>query len=1303
VSQATATATGILDFSWSTTGTLSASDPYVGGYGIFQFDDADPFDLQVRESYDPVWQYWGGTAKSFGTTSLESSIASQISDNSTTSYPTAASGQMSATATAIKPDNQTYERAVSSVQLGFVRVSPDLGLDARDTTQTATLGLTFDASSSLTPNSLVTDASAFSNMFFSVAMRVGLLDDEGNLWQVYSFYSENPSDPGSYGATWDINPYSVNMFFSEHPIGASMQSAATGEYIPVPEFDWADYQAVLEKSDLIDDYTGFEISFSVTGYASEYGRAAESLPIDKYWISDTDDRWNIGDNWEPAGEPATGDAIHLETDDGSTRVVTYDTTLADPTFSSLRIDAISGGSITLQQSQDSLGVAGGYTEIGWAGKGTFEQDGGTSTFDTVIVGSKTGSDGSVSLSGGTTTTNRLVVAEQANSTGNVQVHTGGDLTVATDAVIGEGGSGTFVQDGGTSAIATMIVGAKTGSTGSATLSGGTTTVNRLVVAENIGSTGSVGVSGTGALTVSTDAVIGQGGIGSFSLSGGSLTVTGWGTIGVSNNGSFSQTNGTSDFSRVVLGLTSTGIGTFALTGGTSTIGELVLGHDVGSQATFNLSGTGNLVVSGDATVGSGSVGVFNQSGGTADVGSYLFVGRAPSGEGTINLSGGSLFANQLTVGHDSGAAGDVYLSGAGRLSVDSLTLGLSGTGNLLQSGGELAVKDYLHLGQAAAGRGTCTLVDGTSSIGKDVYVGEGPNSSGVFWVKDDPATSPTTVATVGGSIAVGLTSTSSGSLVIDGGELAVAQHVALGTFGTGSAEQTGGKFTVGWSLFLGTNDPDSLGSYEISGGELTVGQQLQVGSVGQGTFVQNGGTVEARTVLVGGGGTLGTYTLIDGTLTAGLNINVGNGALGTGQFYQRAGLVTAGDYLNLGVSANSQGDYFLEGGTLNVGISGTAIGIDGYGLFSHGVGTHTTMGNLIIGSATSGEGLYVIGTGGHLSSVGQYIGNYGKGSFVQNGGSNSASDYMVLGGNASGVGSYDMRDGTLSIAGHEFVGHLGSGQVTQSGGSHTVGGNLVLGSQAGSVGTFAQSGGTLGVGGDITVGAGGRGTYTLLGGDVAATTMTVGGSGGGTGTVNHFGGSLVVDDVVTIGAGSGRGTYFLLGATLTADEVQVGSNGRLLGIGTIEATVVNNGGFIGPGLSPGEIDIVGDFLFNSGVLEIEVAGLGAGQFDVLDVSGNAVFAGGTILFSFIDGFLPKQGDIIPFLLAWAVEGLDLVTFDYVGAAPGFDFKISYEEATNEVVFKALNNAQAVPEPATLALVALGLAGIGAVRRKKLAA
>src|SRR3546814_17804750 len=72
-------------------------------------------------------------------------------------------------------------------------------------------------------------------------------------------------------------------------------------------------------------------------------------------------------------------------------------------------------------------------------------------------------------------------------------------------------------------------------------------------------------------------------------------------------------------------------------------------------------------------------------------------------------------------------------------------------------------------------------------------------------------------------------------------------------------------------------------------------------------------------------------------------------------------------------------------------------------------------------------------------------------------------------------------------------------------------------------------------------------------------------------------------------------------------------------------------------------------LFRSdGVLEIDIAGLLAGQFDVLAVSSLAAFTGGSILLSFIDDFLPQAGDAIEFLTASAITGLENVTFLYAG-------------------------------------------------------
>lgn len=135
--------------------------------------------------------------------------------------------------------------------------------------------------------------------------------------------------------------------------------------------------------------------------------------------------------------------------------------------------------------------------------------------------------------------------------------------------------------------------------------------------------------------------------------------------------------------------------------------------------------------------------------------------------------------------------------------------------------------------------------------------------------------------------------------------------------------------------------------------------------------------------------------------------------------------------------------------------------------------------------------------------------------------------------------------------------------------------------------------------------------------------LTVGGNGG------H--GTILLDGAFPLSLLGGAGAVLEVDGTLT-----VNLGGRIEGRGALlvplARRVVNQGGAIAPGLSPGTIVIDGDYeQTEAGVLEIEVAGLEEGQFDVLHVTGDATLAGKVDL-KFIDGFVPQPGDDVNFVV-----------------------------------------------------------------------
>jgi hypothetical protein len=102
---------------------------------------------------------------------------------------------------------------------------------------------------------------------------------------------------------------------------------------------------------------------------------------------------------------------------------------------------------------------------------------------------------------------------------------------------------------------------------------------------------------------------------------------------------------------------------------------------------------------------------------------------------------------------------------------------------------------------------------------------------------------------------------------------------------------------------------------------------------------------------------------------------------------------------------------------------------------------------------------------------------------------------------------------------------------------------------------------------------------------------------------------------------------------------------------------------------------------------MEVGGLlPAVQHDQLVVIGNATF-GGAVVLNMINGFLPKAGDSFDLFEIGGTLSGGFVRTEFIGIAPGFEYSVALRDG--EYRLTALNDAQPVPEPATLTSISLG--------------
>jgi hypothetical protein len=293
---------------------------------------------------------------------------------------------------------------------------------------------------------------------------------------------------------------------------------------------------------------------------------------------------------------------------------------------------------------------------------------------------------------------------------------------------------------------------------------------------------------------------------------------------------------------------------------------------------------------------------------------------------------------------------------------------------------------------------------------------------------------------------------------------------------------------------------------------------------------------------------------------------------------------------------------------------------------------------------------------------------------------------LEFGGIGGGTGVVDIgAGGSLQLtrdAGKIGGVGVGSGQLTVEKGGSLTAGYLDVGSNG-----SASVNGTAALSAALEIASGGS-AIVAGGGDVTSAGYVTVAKGG---TLNVRAGSVEIGQVTSGQTG----------------VVSVGKGGTLIGGGTIQGKILTLGGKVSIG-DPQSLTVEGDYQQVSGVLDFQLAG--PHDYDQFIVKGGGVdIVGGIVELDFIDGFAPSAGD--DFQLISADEGItfDPGSIELNGLAPGFQWRFSYDPNVGAYDLVALNDASlgnptAAPEPATWAMMLVGLGGLSMLRatRRKIA-
>jgi hypothetical protein len=408
--------------------------------------------------------------------------------------------------------------------------------------------------------------------------------------------------------------------------------------------------------------------------------------------------------------------------------------------------------------------------------------------------------------------------------------------------------------------------------------------------------------------------------------------------------------------------------------------------------------------------------------------------------GTITLDQAGEICHTLQLAYRSGA-GNVNMTGGGLTVAQTLSVGNRGTGVFTQHGGAVNAGALwlanslnthgaynLHGGTLAAGSvllgwgearvkqtgGSC--VTGGVGLGTDdawALSGNASLQTGTL-TSEGTVTQEGTSAVTADSIDVDLSYDAAPGPVL----YSIADQATLdcGTLNIGRRDptvfrQTGGTVTVTGNLHMvSTSSSTATATLELSAGTLHAAGAY-VGSGGQATVTHTGGEFNIDWFLYLGQSSPATYDLS------------GTGALNT-----RATIITVGEV-------------------------------------NHTAGTHAMTEYLRMGCSWA-PCLYNLGGTGRVEAAWMAVGSSGHATFTQTGGECDLAQYLVIGDSSDADGVYSLGGtGALTVPEIRVVGiRHGSGTFHQTGGEANVSGDLVVRSSGDHPAQVILEGGTLRVG-----------------------------------------------------------------------------------------------------------------------------------------------------------------------------------------------------------------------------------------------